>query len=86
MDLRLLPEQFALLCKANPAAVLELTADCPLILFTPTGGDTGARNHTLSLALGLAARLCAVLSPAGLVALPRGAHGDGQDTRADRGA
>ena len=60
LDLRLSPEQFALVCEANPDAVLELAADGQLILITPTGGETGARNHTLSLALGLAARLCTV--------------------------
>lgn len=60
MDLRLSPEQFARVCEANPDAVLELAADGQLILMTPTGGETGARNHSLSLALGLAARSCAV--------------------------
>jgi len=55
-DLRLTPEQFALVCEANPEAVLELSADGQLIAMTPTGGETGARNHTLSLSLGLAAR------------------------------
>ena len=54
--LRLTPEQFALVCEANPEAVLELSADGQLIAMTPTGGETGARNHTLSLSLGLAAR------------------------------
>jgi len=43
-DLRLTPEQFALVCEANPDAVLELTADGQLITMTPTGGETGARN------------------------------------------
>ena len=52
----LTPEQFELVCQANPEAVLELTADGQLIAMTPTGGDTGARNHSLSLALALAAR------------------------------
>jgi Uma2 family endonuclease len=59
-DLRLSPEQFALVCQANPEAVLELAADGQLITMTPTGGDTGARNHNLSLTLGLAARQCPV--------------------------
>jgi Uma2 family endonuclease len=54
--LTLTPEQFALVCEANPDAVLELAADGRLVTMTPTGGDTGARNHSLSLALGLAAR------------------------------
>jgi Uma2 family endonuclease len=46
-DLRLTPEQFELVCQANPEAVLELTADGQLIAMTPTGGDTGARNSLL---------------------------------------
>ena len=46
-DLRLTPEQFELVCQANPEAVLELTADGQLIVMTPTGGDTGARNSLL---------------------------------------
>jgi len=56
LDLRLTPEQFELVCQANPEAVLELAADGQLITMTPTGGDTGARNHSLSLVLALAAR------------------------------
>ncbi len=46
-ELRLTPEQFALVCEANPDAVLELAADGQLIRLTPTGGDTGARNTLL---------------------------------------
>jgi Uma2 family endonuclease len=46
-DLRLTPEQFALVCVANPDAVLELTADGQLITMTPTGGETGRRNTRL---------------------------------------
>ena len=45
--LRLSPEQFALVCEANPEAVLELAADGQLIAMTPTGGDTGRRNSRL---------------------------------------
>jgi Uma2 family endonuclease len=45
--LRLTPEQFALVCAANPEAVLELAADGQLIRLTPTGGETGARNAHL---------------------------------------
>ena len=37
------PEQFALVCEANPEAVLELAADGQLITMPPTGGETGAR-------------------------------------------
>ena len=40
-------EQFALVCDANPEAVLELAADGHLIAMTPTGGDTGRRNSRL---------------------------------------
>jgi len=46
-NLRLTPEQFELVCQANPEAVLELTADGQLIAMTPTGGDTGVRNSLL---------------------------------------
>ena len=46
-DLRLTPQQFALVCASNPDAVLELAADGRLIHMTPTGGDTGARNNAL---------------------------------------
>ena len=49
--LRLTPEQFALVCEANPEAVLELAADGQLISMTPTGGDTGARNTRLTMRL-----------------------------------
>jgi Uma2 family endonuclease len=50
-DLRLTPEQFALVCEANPEAVLELAADGQLITITPTGGETGARNINLAYQL-----------------------------------
>jgi Uma2 family endonuclease len=46
-DLRLTPEQFTLVCEANPDAVLELAADGQLITMTPTGGETGRRNTRL---------------------------------------
>ena len=46
-ELRLTPEQFALVCDANPDAVLELAADGQLITMTPTGGETGRRNTRL---------------------------------------
>ncbi|MFN6131830.1 MAG: Uma2 family endonuclease [Synechococcaceae cyanobacterium] len=59
-DLRLTPEQFALVCEANPDAVLELAADGQLITMTPSGGETGALNYNLGLALGLAARQCSL--------------------------
>lgn len=50
-DLRLSAEQFALVCAANPDAVLELDASGQLIQMTPTGGETGARNSRLLLRL-----------------------------------
>ena len=46
-SLRLTPDQFEQLCLANPEAVLELAQDGHLIVMTPTGGDTGARNGEL---------------------------------------
>ena len=46
-DLRLTPEQFTLVCDANPDAVLELAADGQLITMPPTGGETGRRNTRL---------------------------------------
>jgi len=55
-QLRLSPEQFELLCKANPDAVLELSADGHLITMTPAGSETSARNSTLVVLLGLALR------------------------------
>jgi Uma2 family endonuclease len=51
LDLRLTPEQFALVCAENPDAVLELTADGQLITMTPTGSETGARNSRLVMRL-----------------------------------
>jgi Uma2 family endonuclease len=51
LDLRLTPEQFALVCAENPDAVLELTAAGQLITMTPTGSETGARNSRLVMRL-----------------------------------
>ena len=51
VGLRFSPEQFAELCQANPEAVLELAADGSLILITPTGSETGARNSALNALL-----------------------------------
>ena len=47
-QLRLSPEQFELVCEANPDTVLELSADGHLITITPTGSETSARNSTLA--------------------------------------
>ena len=55
-DLQLTPEQFWAVCEANPDAVLELDASGHLIQMTPTGGETGARNSTVLVLLGLALR------------------------------
>jgi Uma2 family endonuclease len=49
--LRLTPEQFALLCSENREAVLELAADGSLIIITPTGSETGARNSRIEMRL-----------------------------------
>jgi len=57
--LQLTPEQFEAVCQANPGAVLELDASGQLIQITPTGGETGARNSTLLILLGLAIRTVA---------------------------
>jgi Uma2 family endonuclease len=53
--LRLSPAQFALLCEANPNAVLELSASGQLIQMTPTGGDTNECNTLLLYALAIMA-------------------------------
>jgi Uma2 family endonuclease len=55
-DLRLTPEQFALVCAANPEAVLELSAEGRLIVMTPTGSETSSRNSALLFQLGGFAR------------------------------
>ena len=55
-DLQLSLEQFAVVCQANPEAVLELDASGRLIHMTPTGSETGARNSSLLILMGLAVR------------------------------
>lgn len=50
-DLRLAPEQFALLCAENREAVLELNADGQVLVMTPTGSETGGRNIELAFQL-----------------------------------
>ena len=55
-ELRLTAEQFEAVCQANPDAVLELDASGHVIHMTPTGSETGARNSTLLILLGLAVR------------------------------
>jgi Uma2 family endonuclease len=51
LDLRLTPEQFERVCRANPEAVLELEADGRLIVMTPTGSETSGRNSRLTMRL-----------------------------------
>ncbi|TVS07297.1 MAG: Uma2 family endonuclease [Cyanobium sp. PLM2.Bin73] len=55
-ELRLSVDQFVAVCRANPNAVLELDASGHVIHMTPTGSETGARNSTLLILLGLAVR------------------------------
>ena len=50
-NLRLTPDQFALLCAENRDAVLELAADGQVLSMTPTGSETGARNSRLEMRL-----------------------------------
>lgn len=59
-ELRLSAEQFEAVCQANPHAVLELDASGHVIQMTPTGSETGARNSTLLILLGLAIRASAL--------------------------
>ena len=59
-DLRLTPEHFELVCRANPEAVLELDADGLLLVMKPTGGETSSRNSRLLIQLGLALPRCAL--------------------------
>ena len=46
-ELRLTPEQFALVCAENREAVLELAADGRVIAITPTGSEISRRNSEL---------------------------------------
>jgi Uma2 family endonuclease len=55
-ELQLTAEQFEAVCQANPDAVLELDASGQVIHMTPTGSETGARNSTLLILLGLSVR------------------------------
>jgi len=55
-DLRLTPEQFEVVCQANPNAVLELDASGHVISMTPTGSETGSRNQALGALLWIAVR------------------------------
>jgi Uma2 family endonuclease len=44
---------FVNLCAANPEAKLERTAIGELVVMSPTGGETGRRNLSLSMQLGI---------------------------------
>ncbi|WP_017328403.1 Uma2 family endonuclease [Synechococcus sp. PCC 7336] len=46
-------DQFYDLCRANPDWKLERTAEGDLVVMAPTGGETGARNASLLMKLGL---------------------------------
>ena len=47
-DFNLTDEQFYLLCLANEAWKMELTATGELIIMPPTGGSSGIRNADLN--------------------------------------
>jgi Uma2 family endonuclease len=55
-DLRLTPDQFALVCAENRESVLELTANGRVLVMTPTGGETGSRSGELFFQLKLFAQ------------------------------
>ncbi|MCP9859768.1 MULTISPECIES: Uma2 family endonuclease [unclassified Cyanobium] len=55
-DLRLTPDQFALVCAENRESVLELTAGGRVLLMTPTGSETGSRSGELFFQLKLFAQ------------------------------
>lgn len=46
-------DQFYDLCRANPDWKLERTVDGNIVIMAPTGGETGARNASLVIRLGL---------------------------------
>jgi Uma2 family endonuclease len=50
---RLSDEQFIQLCSANRDLQFERTATGELIIMPPTGGETGKRNSTINLELGI---------------------------------
>ena len=54
--LKLSDRAFARLCRANPELRLERTARGDLVIMSPAGGDSGARNLELSLQVGLWAK------------------------------
>lgn len=46
--MKLGPDQFQVLCAANPEVKLELNASGELVIMSPTGGETGAWNAELN--------------------------------------
>lgn len=51
--LQLTDEQYEKLCQENPDLKLELTQHGELVIMPPTGGETGRRNSSINLELGL---------------------------------
>ncbi|MGF1515515.1 MAG: Uma2 family endonuclease [Elainellaceae cyanobacterium] len=49
----LIRDTFQQLCRANPDAKFERTAQGELIIMSPTGGDSGRRNAYIAIDLGL---------------------------------
>jgi Uma2 family endonuclease len=51
--LHVTPEEFDSLCLDNPELKLELTKDQELIVMSPTGGESGKRNSSLIIQVGV---------------------------------
>jgi Uma2 family endonuclease len=52
-DLHVTPAQFDKLCQANPDLRLELTSNGKLIVMAPTFGESGKRNLSLAMQVGV---------------------------------
>ncbi len=52
-DLHVTPAQFDNLCQANPDLRLELTSNGKLIVMAPTFGESGKRNLSLAMQVGI---------------------------------
>jgi Uma2 family endonuclease len=52
-DLHVTPIQFDRLCRSNPDLRLELTRDGKLIVMAPTFGESGKRNLSLAMQVGI---------------------------------
>jgi Uma2 family endonuclease len=48
-ELRRTPDQFEFVCAEDPEAILELKADGPVIVMTPTGRETSGRSCRLAM-------------------------------------